>query len=45
MIQDMGIEMGLLTKPIAMNELIDRQFVPEEIHAATIDVAKIPDNK
>jgi NitT/TauT family transport system substrate-binding protein len=42
MIQDMGIEMGLLTKPIEMHDLIDRQFVPEQINAAAIDASKIP---
>ncbi|MFI5188175.1 MAG: ABC transporter substrate-binding protein, partial [Chitinophagales bacterium] len=30
-IEDMGLKMGLLTKRIPMNELIDRDFVPEVI--------------
>ncbi|MFI5188284.1 MAG: hypothetical protein ACHQF0_16255, partial [Chitinophagales bacterium] len=41
-IEDMGLKMGLLTKRIPMNELIDRDFVPEVIKPAKIDVAKIP---
>ena len=45
MIQDMGIQMGLLTKHIPMNELIDREFVPEIILPAVIDAAKIPNPK
>lgn len=35
-IQDMGLKLGLLTKPILMDELIDREFVPEEITPADI---------
>src|SRR6188768_4437020 len=42
MIQDMGLQMGLLTKPIPMNELIDRNFVPETITPASIDLANLP---
>lgn len=45
MIQDIGRELNLLTDPIPMDELIDRRFVPKEIHAALIDVSKIPENK
>ena len=45
MIEDMGLEMGLLTKRISMKELIDREFVPEIITPAPIDPAKIPVNK
>jgi NitT/TauT family transport system substrate-binding protein len=37
-IQDMGLKMGLLTKEIPMNELIDRDFVPKVIVPAPIDV-------
>ena len=43
MIQDMGLKMGLLTKQIPMNELIDRDFVPEVITPAPIDAGKIPE--
>lgn len=43
MIQNMGIEMGLLKQPVPMHELIDRKFVPETIVPAAIDNAKIPD--
>jgi NitT/TauT family transport system substrate-binding protein len=38
LIQTMGLNMGLLTKPIPMGELIDRRFVPEEITPAPIEV-------
>lgn len=42
MIQDMGIKMGLLTKRIPMDELIDREFVPKVITPAPINLATIP---
>ena len=42
-IQNQGLKMGLLTKKIPMNELIDRDFVPQTITAAPIDAAKIPE--
>lgn len=40
LIQTMGLNMGLLTKPIPMGELIDRRFVPEEITPAPIEVTE-----
>lgn len=43
LIQDMGIDMGLLSKRIPMDELIDRDFVPDVINPALIDTGKIPD--
>ncbi len=42
-IQNQGLKMGLLTKHISMNELIDRDFVPQVINPAPIDAASIPD--
>lgn len=42
-IQNMGLKLGLLTKSIPMNELIDRNFVPEEIMPAPINATSIPD--
>src|SRR5882724_1207341 len=42
-IQDMGLKMGLLTKRVPMNELIDRDFVPKVITPAPIDASKIPE--
>jgi NitT/TauT family transport system substrate-binding protein len=42
-IQDMGLQMGLLTKHIPMNELIDRDFVPQVIQTAPVDTKKIPE--
>jgi len=44
-IQDQGIKMGLLTKRVPMNELIDRNFVPQVITPAPIDPGKIPEPK
>ena len=44
-IQDMGLKLGLLTKSIAMNELINREFVPKKIIPAAIDGSKIPASK
>jgi len=44
-IQNIGLDLGLLTKQIPMNELIDRDFVPEEITPAPINVAGIPEPK
>jgi NitT/TauT family transport system substrate-binding protein len=44
-IQDQGIKMGLLTKRVPMNELIDRDYVPQVIIPAPIDAAKIPEPK
>jgi NitT/TauT family transport system substrate-binding protein len=44
-IQNQGLKMGLLTKKIPMNELIDRDFVPQTITAAPIDATKIPETK
>lgn len=35
-IADMALKMGLLTKPLAMSDLIDRQFIPEKINPASI---------
>lgn len=45
MIQDMGLKMGMLTKKVPMQELIDRDFVPEVITPAAIDAANIPTAK
>jgi NitT/TauT family transport system substrate-binding protein len=43
MIQAMGLALGLLTKKIPMDELIDRSFVPEQITPAAINADLIPD--
>ncbi len=42
-IQDQGIKMGLLTRRVPMNELIDRNYVPKVIIPAPIDAARIPE--
>ena len=44
-IQNQGLKMGLLTKKIPMNQLIDRDFVPQSITPALIDAEKIPASK
>ncbi len=44
-IQNMGLKLGLLKKQIPMKELIDRDFVPQNITAASIDASKIPQSK
>jgi NitT/TauT family transport system substrate-binding protein len=41
LIEDMGMRMGLLTKHIPMNELIDRSFLPDVVTEAPIDASKI----
>ena len=43
-IQDQGLKMGLLKKRIPINELVDRDFVPETITPAPIDADIIPAN-
>jgi NitT/TauT family transport system substrate-binding protein len=45
MIQDMGLKMGLLTKRIPMNEIIDRNFVPKTITEAPIDISRMAEKK
>lgn len=37
-IRDMGIKAGILEKPIAISELLDRSFIPADIKPANIDV-------
>ena len=44
-IQDMGLKMGLLTKHMPLSDLIDRDFIPQDMIAAPIDVNKIPEAK
>lgn len=41
-IQDMAINMGILKRKVPMAELIDRQFVPQTIVPAVIDIRKVP---
>ena len=36
-IHDMAIKAGVLTKPISMSDLIDREFIPKDIKPANID--------
>ena len=35
-IEDMAVKMGLIKKPMPVSELVDREFIPETIHAANI---------
>jgi NitT/TauT family transport system substrate-binding protein len=44
-IQNMGLKMGLLKKHIPMNELIDRDYVPQTIIPARINSSGIPLSK
>jgi NitT/TauT family transport system substrate-binding protein len=37
-IADMALKAGILTKPISMQDLIDRQFIPADIQPANIQV-------
>jgi NitT/TauT family transport system substrate-binding protein len=37
-IQDMGIKLGVLTKPLPMSEILDRSFIPKQFEAAKITV-------
>jgi NitT/TauT family transport system substrate-binding protein len=37
-IHDMGLKLGIFTKPLAMPELIDRRFIPERIEPARMEV-------
>jgi len=43
LIHDMAIAAGILEKPIAMRDLIDRRFIPREIRPAAIDMSKAPE--
>lgn len=36
-IHDLALKVGILDKPIRMSDLIDRQFIPQDIKAADID--------
>ena len=38
-IQDMALKTGILEKPVAMAELIDRSFIPAKINPAKIDAS------
>jgi len=40
LIRDMSFEAGLLTAKLPMEELVTRQFIPEEIHPAKIEMPK-----
>jgi NitT/TauT family transport system substrate-binding protein len=37
-IHEMGLKLGVLNKPLAMSDLIDRRFIPRTIQAARIEV-------
>jgi NitT/TauT family transport system substrate-binding protein len=41
-IEDMGLKAGILEKHTPMSELIDRRFIPAQIHAASIQVGSAP---
>jgi NitT/TauT family transport system substrate-binding protein len=39
-IADMGLAAGILERRLDVKDLVDRRFIPEEIHAARIDMAR-----
>ena len=39
-IENMALKMGVLTKPVLMSDLIDRQFIPKDIKPADIDMTR-----
>jgi NitT/TauT family transport system substrate-binding protein len=41
-IHDMAVKAGILSKPIAMTDLIDRSFIPADIQPANIVLAQDP---
>lgn len=41
-IQDMGLKAGIFTKQVPISELVDRSFIPEQIHPAVINVNSPP---
>jgi len=44
-IKDIGLKLGLLTKHIPVTDFIDRDFIPQEIIPASIDLRKIAEKK
>jgi NitT/TauT family transport system substrate-binding protein len=40
LISDMAVKAGILERPIAMKDLIDRQFIPLDIKPANIDAGQ-----
>jgi NitT/TauT family transport system substrate-binding protein len=43
-IRDMGLQAGILTKKIEINDLIDREFIPTDIKPADIDMTHAGQN-
>lgn len=41
-IRDMGIQAGILTKPIEMKDLVDRSFLPSDIRPADLELPSQP---
>ncbi len=44
-LENTGLKLGLLTKHIPVSDYIDRDFIPQHIEEAPIDVKRIPNNK
>lgn len=42
-IRDMGIQAGILTKPIEMKDLVDRSFIPSDIRPADLNPPSQPE--
>jgi NitT/TauT family transport system substrate-binding protein len=41
-IENMALKMDLLKKPLNISDLVDRDFIPEVVKPASIDIEKIP---
>lgn len=39
-IHDMALKVGVLEKPVSMQEMLDRQFIPKDIKPAEIDLSR-----
>ena len=42
-IQDMGASLGFFKTKVPIDQLIDRRFIPESVHAPTLDLSRLQD--
>ena len=40
-IQDMGTSLGFLKTKVPIDQLIDRRFIPESVHALKLDLTRL----
>ncbi len=40
-IQDMGVDLGFIKKPVTIDQLLDRTFIPADIEPAVVDLARM----